>query len=176
MKKVNKNTHKTILSVPQESMINSLELFKTTHTQACYGCNATGIGIISYKISENSIFSTTSHLITSQGAEGILHGGILATMIDESMAQIVNQEFESSEIYLTKNITIRYLKLLPINSKIALYTRRTKIENEKYEVKTIISVLNLNEDINNKLITKFINEIKNNKYAVAKGVFVRYRS
>jgi uncharacterized protein (TIGR00369 family) len=59
-----------------------------------------------------------------QGWRGILHGGIVATLLDEAIAHAVGgPERGAGDYGVTAEMTVRYLKAVPIGQKVFLEGR-----------------------------------------------------
>ncbi len=58
-----------------------------------------------------------------QGWAGIVHGGLLATALDETMARLL---WEKDLNAITGRLTVRYHKPLPIGEKVRIRARITK--------------------------------------------------
>lgn len=66
-----------------------------------------------------------------QGYPGMTHGGIIATLLDEVMA---NALFTQGIFVVTAEMTVRYLHKVPTGQKVYLYSRIVSHHKRLYEV------------------------------------------
>jgi uncharacterized protein (TIGR00369 family) len=84
----------------------------------CFGCsprNQYGLKL-QVSVSENGCFSHAKVPKQFSGFDGIVHGGIVATLLDEISAWtlIINIQ----ELCVTQNVTIQYHRPVPVNTSI----------------------------------------------------------
>lgn len=66
-----------------------------------------------------------------QGYPGMTHGGIIAALLDEVMA---NGFFYKGLVVVTAEMTVRYIHKVPIGEQIRLYSRQLSQHKRLYEV------------------------------------------
>ena len=98
----------------------------------CFGCgpkNPEGLHL-SFEIDrEANIASTIVSLDTRyQGAPGYVHGGIIATLLDEAMSKL-NRPL--GVLAMTRQMNVSYLRPVPIGEKILLRSRFLRREGRK---------------------------------------------
>jgi len=79
------------------------------------------------------------------GHVGIVHGGLLATLLDEGLARCGFAALPN-KIGVTASLTINYKKLTPAGSFVVLKAETTKVEGRKVWVKGRIELLGENEE------------------------------
>lgn len=79
------------------------------------------------------------------GHIGILHGGLLATLLDEGLARCGFAALPN-KIGVTASLTINYRKPAPAGSFIVLKAETTKVEGRKVWVKGRIEILGESEE------------------------------
>ena len=91
--------------------------------QACFVCgvnNPDGFKVKFVLDGEDSIRFTTRIPTKYQGYDGIVHGGLISTMLDEVMA---NCFFRRGIDCLTTEMNVRFLKALPVETEIVARAR-----------------------------------------------------
>lgn len=97
------------------------------------------------------VFTDQKHLVSLSylgtdlcGHVGIVHGGMLATMLDEGLARC---SFASlpNQIGVTASLTVNYRKPAPAGSFVVLKAETTKVEGRKVWVKGRIELLGKDE-------------------------------
>ena len=97
------------------------------------------------------VFTDQKHLVSMSylgtdlcGHVGIVHGGMLATMLDEGLARC---SFASlpNQIGVTASLTVNFRKPVPAGSFVVLKAETTKIEGRKVWVKGRIELLGKDE-------------------------------
>ena len=97
------------------------------------------------------VFTDQKHLVSMTylgtdlcGHVGIVHGGMLATMLDEALARC---SFASlpNQIGVTASLTVNYRKPAPAGSFVVLKAETTKVEGRKAWVKGRIEMLGKDE-------------------------------
>ncbi len=85
------------------------------------------------------------------GHVGIVHGGMLATMLDEGLARCA---FESlpNKIGVTATLTVKYKKPVPAGSFLVLRSETTKVEGRKVWVTGSIEILGEDEKLSGPLV------------------------
>jgi uncharacterized protein (TIGR00369 family) len=98
------------------------------HLRRCYGCgpaNPASLGI-THRTSPDGVEARIRFGVQHQGAPGLVHGGLLATLLDEAMGTV---PVVSPGIRLTTEMTVRYLRPTPIDTD--LVCRAHVVESSK---------------------------------------------
>jgi len=83
----------------------------------CFVCgneNPTGLKL-DFSYDETSALTWFDSPLRFEGYQGVIHGGIIATLLDEEMAKII---ISRKLIAVTADMTIRYRKPLPVGKKV----------------------------------------------------------
>ena len=93
------------------------------------------------------VFTDDKHLVAISylgtdmcGHAGIVHGGMLATMLDEGMGRCAFMSLPS-HIGVTATLTVNYKKPTPAGSFVILKAETVKVEGRKAWVKSTLEVL-----------------------------------
>jgi len=84
----------------------------------CFGCSATNPAGLQLQFFETDDgveveYTAARHL---EGAPGVVHGGIQATLLDEALCMTAHAKFGTPVV--TGELTIRYLRPVPIETRI----------------------------------------------------------
>jgi uncharacterized protein (TIGR00369 family) len=98
----------------------------------CFGCGqANPIGLhLEFLLAEDQ--SVVCHAIvpdTFEGPVGYVHGGIIATLLDETMSKSVRARGITA---MTRNMEVDYLRPVPSNAAIRLEGRLVRSEGRKH--------------------------------------------
>ena len=101
----------------------------------CFGCgvdNPEGLHL-AFTVDEadpNNITATTTIQLTRlhEGAPGYIHGGILATLLDEAMSKL-NRPFDV--LAMTRHLDVDYLRPAPIDTPLTLTASHLRREGRK---------------------------------------------
>lgn len=98
----------------------------------CFGCgqaNPAGLKLEFSKTAENVV---VSHAIVSEnyeGPPGYLHGGIIATLLDEAMSKANRAQGVTA---MTRQMQVEYLRPVPSGSSIRIEGSVTRSEGRKH--------------------------------------------
>jgi uncharacterized protein (TIGR00369 family) len=123
----------------------------------CFGCGpANAIGLqLEFSLAEDKSSNCLTMIPASyEGPPGYVHGGIIATLLDESMSKAVRQLGVTA---MTRQMEIQYLRPVPSGEEIRLVGRLLQSEGRKYW--TEAKILNA----------------KGNVLAESKGLFIAIR-
>ena len=86
----------------------------------CFACGKNNpIGLkLEFKMQDGKYTTTKILPKEYQGYDGIVHGGILTTMLDEAMASYLNKELGQQAV--TARLDVRYRKPAPIGEMLTL--------------------------------------------------------
>ncbi len=112
----------------------SEKLAPFTHSAGnrCFGCgpaNSSGLHLEFSLAPDGSIVSFAVVGGAFEGHPGYLHGGIIATLLDEAMSKAVRARCNPS---MTRTIEIEYLRPLPSESPLRLEGRVLRRETRKH--------------------------------------------
>jgi acyl-CoA thioesterase FadM len=96
----------------------------------CFGCstmNSYGLRLRFY-LSEKGCYTRCSIPEYLCGIDGVVHGGMIALLLDEVSQWTMIARL--GKMGLTREISVRYLKPVPINTEIVIEAK-IKIQNEK---------------------------------------------
>jgi uncharacterized protein (TIGR00369 family) len=120
----------------------NLTPFAHSANNRCFGCgpaNQNGMHLEFLRAEDGSLVSFSVIPNTFEGPPGYLHGGIIATLLDEAMSKAVRAQGSTS---MTRKIEIDYLRPVPSGSPIRIEGRVVRHEPRKHWAEARI----LNED------------------------------
>lgn len=112
--------------VPPKS--SNSERIKQPNSRYCFGCgveNSYGLGLRFYEIGPTELeveYTVPDHF---QGYPGIVHGGIVATMLDEVLGRVV-MVGDHGRFMMTARLEVRYRKSVPIGQPLRLHGKLTR--------------------------------------------------
>jgi uncharacterized protein (TIGR00369 family) len=98
----------------------------------CFGCgkaNPTGMQLDFLRAEDNSVVCFPTVPDTFEGPRGYVHGGIIATLLDEAMSKAVRA---SGFIAMTRHMEVDYLRPVPSAAPLRLEGRITRNEGRKH--------------------------------------------
>src|SRR5271165_653115 len=98
----------------------------------CFGCgqaNPTGLHLEFLLAEDQSVVSLPAIPDTFEGPTGYLHGGIIATLLDETMSKSIRAKGVTA---MTRHMEVDYLRPVPSGKSIRLEGRVTHHEGRKY--------------------------------------------
>jgi uncharacterized protein (TIGR00369 family) len=116
--------------------------FAHSANNRCFGCgpaNQNGMHLEFFRAGDGSLVSFSVIPNTFEGPPGYLHGGIIATLLDEAMSKAVRAQGSTS---MTRKLEIDYLRPVPSGSPIRIEGRAVRHEPRKHWAEARI----LNED------------------------------
>ena len=109
------------------------------HLRECYGCsteNAASLGIVN-SVTDDSAEARVRFGTDHQGPPGLVHGGLLATLLDETMGTV---PYGAPGIRLTAEMTVRYRRPTPIETDLVCRARVAAVSGRGFSVSaTIVS-------------------------------------
>lgn len=124
----------------------------------CFGCgvaNPVGLHLEFLLAEDNSAVCIATIPDTFEGPRDYLHGGIIATLLDEAMSKAVRA---CGFVAMTRHMEVDYLQPVPSGAKIRLEGRVTHNEGRKHWVQAMIR------------------DAKGSELAKSKGLFVEVRA
>jgi uncharacterized protein (TIGR00369 family) len=98
----------------------------------CFGCgpaNPTGLRLEFLLAADGSVVCLTTIAEAFEGSPGYVHGGIIATMLDEAMSKSVRARGLTS---MTRQMEIDYLRPVPSCAPIRMEGRVVRSEGRKH--------------------------------------------
>jgi uncharacterized protein (TIGR00369 family) len=98
----------------------------------CFGCgqaNPAGLKLEFFLAADQSVVSLSTIPDIFEGHPGYLHGGIIATLLDESMSKAVRSR---GFIAMTRHMEVDYLRPVPSDAPLRLEGRVTRSEGRKH--------------------------------------------
>jgi len=109
----------------------ALTPFAHTAQNRCFGCgpaNPNGLHLEFLLAEDHSVVSMASIPDSFEGAPGYLHGGIIATLLDEAMSKSVRAR---GFIAMTRHMEIDYLRPAPLYQPLVLVGRHLRRDGRK---------------------------------------------
>ena len=98
----------------------------------CFGCgqaNPSGLHLEFLLAEDSSVVCLASVPDTFEGPQGYLHGGIIATLLDETMSKSVRARGFTA---MTRHMEVDYLRPVPSSTPIRLEGHVTRNEGRKH--------------------------------------------
>jgi uncharacterized protein (TIGR00369 family) len=98
----------------------------------CFGCgraNPSGMQLDFLRAEDNSVVCLPTVPDTFEGPKGFVHGGIIATLLDEAMSKAVRA---SGFIAMTRHMEVDYQRPVPSGTPLRLEGRITRDEGRKH--------------------------------------------
>jgi len=111
---------------------NTLTPFAHTAQNRCFGCgpaNHRGLHLEFLLAEDHSVVCLASISDSYEGPPGYLHGGIIATMLDEAMSKSVRAR---GFIAMTRHMEVDYLRPVPSGKPVRLEAHVTRNEGRKH--------------------------------------------
>ena len=105
----------------------------------CFACgkeNPIGLKMKFEEIDENTVLSKIALNKNFQGWNGIIHGGIVATMLDEAAAYLCGYKFNVGCV--TAEIKVKYRIPTPTDNEISVYAKFEKKKGPLLYIKSFI--------------------------------------
>jgi uncharacterized protein (TIGR00369 family) len=109
-----------------------------TASNRCFGCgeaNSIGLHLEFFLAEDNSVVCFATIPDSYEGPRGHLHGGIIATLLDEAMSKSVRAH---GVVAMTRHMEVDYLQPVPSGSPIRLEGRVTHNEGRKHWTQAMI--------------------------------------
>jgi len=113
--------------------VNAENLTPLAHSaqNRCFGCgpaNPGGLHLEFFLAEDQSVVSLPVISNDYEGPQGYVHGGVIATLLDETMSKAIRAR---GHIAMTRHLEIDYLRPVPSGTPIRLEGRLTKNEGRK---------------------------------------------
>lgn len=103
-----------------------------TAQNRCFGCgeaNETGLGLEFFRSEDGTVVSLSTISDRFEGPKGFVHGGIIATLLDETMSKAVRAAGFTA---MTRHMSLEYLRPIPTGVPIRLEGRVVRSEGRKH--------------------------------------------
>jgi uncharacterized protein (TIGR00369 family) len=104
----------------------------------CFGCgpaNPTGLHLEFFRAEDGTVVCPATIPATFEGARGYLHGGIIATLLDETMSKAVRALGVSA---MTRQLEVEYLRPVPSDVPVRLEGRIVRSDGRKHSTEAKI--------------------------------------
>lgn len=111
--------------------IENLTPLPHTAQNRCFGCgeaNPIGLHLEFFLAGDGKVVSMAEVGDTFEGPYGLLHGGIIATLLDEIMSKVMRSR---GVLSMTRHMEVDYLRPVPSNTTLRLEGRMTHHEGRK---------------------------------------------
>jgi len=98
----------------------------------CFGCgqsNPVGLHLLFSQTPDHTVFCDALIPENYEGPPGYLHGGIIATLLDEAMSKANRARGVTA---MTRQMQVDYLRPVPSNATIRIQGHVTRIEGRKH--------------------------------------------
>lgn len=134
---------RTIAAVAHNDLMparNPEELKPLDHTaqNRCFGCgqaNTTGLRLEFFLARDGSVVSLPTVPDAFEGPRGFLHGGIVATLLDEAMSKSVRVKGFTA---MTRHLEVEYLRPVPSGAPIRIEGRTVQSDGRKHHTEARI--------------------------------------
>ena len=106
--------------------------FAHSANNRCFGCgpaNPGGLHIEFFLASDNSVVAQPVISAAFEGHPGYLHGGVIATLLDEAMSKAVRALGKPS---MTRKLEVEYLRPVPSSAPLRVEGHVTRNEQRKH--------------------------------------------
>lgn len=112
--------------------------FAHSANNRCFGCgpaNQHGLHLQFLRAQDNSVVCDATIYDSYEGPPGYLHGGIIATLLDEAMSKAVRA---GGHIAMTRHMEVDYRRPVPSGSPIRITGRVVRSEGRKHWVESSV--------------------------------------
>ncbi|HEY71090.1 MAG TPA: PaaI family thioesterase [Anaerolineae bacterium] len=112
---------------PDENF-DPIERIKQPSSRHCFGCgidNPHGLGLTFYAVGPDRVECDTVLGDRFQGYPGVVHGGIVATMLDEIVGRVLLIG-DSTRRFMTAKLVVRYRRPVPTNQPLKVIAWLTR--------------------------------------------------
>jgi uncharacterized protein (TIGR00369 family) len=105
----------------------------------CFGCGQDNISGLRLKFlvdEDQRVLCRTRIPRRFQGPPGYVHGGVIATLLDEAMSK-ANRQF--GILAMTRQMEVEYLKPVPLNTPIRIISQHRSTEGRKHHCEAEIA-------------------------------------
>lgn len=106
----------------------------------CFVCGTNNPESLNIKFNKIDEITAIAYWVTSpkfQGYAGILHGGIVATLLDEAMAYALMNERSK---FVTVELKVKFIKPVPVGVPVTIIGKKISSKHKLYNTKAFISL------------------------------------
>ena len=103
---------------------------RTDHYPLCFGCSLIledGLGF-DWGLSDGRLEATHIFPERFQGAPGIVHGGLVAALLDEACGQVARSALSPT---VTSRLEVRFLAPAPVEQELRVLAQLTEVEERR---------------------------------------------
>ena len=115
-----------------KSQFDNLTPLQHVAQNRCFGCgpaNPTGLHLDFLRVDDGSVVSMPTVSADFEGPQGYLHGGIIATLLDEAMSKAVRVRGLTA---MTRQMEIEYLRPVPSSTKTRIHGKLVRSDGRKH--------------------------------------------
>jgi uncharacterized protein (TIGR00369 family) len=104
-------------------------MIRTDHYPFCWGC-ALGADGLNFDFTLDGETLTARHVVAEryQGAPGMAHGGVVATLLDEACSQVARVAISPS---VTARLELRFLAPVPVEEALKISAEITEVQDRR---------------------------------------------
>ncbi len=109
-----------------------LERFPHAASNRCFGCgsaNLSGLQLEFFRAPDGSVIASPTVSAAFDGHPGYLHGGIIATLLDEAMSKAVRALGKSA---MTRKMEVDYQRPVPSGAPLSVVGRVSRHDGRKH--------------------------------------------
>jgi uncharacterized protein (TIGR00369 family) len=117
-----------------------------THLPQCFGCGADNVHSVGVELEavEGAARGRVRFGPEHQGAPGLVHGGLLATLIDETMGAVVHG---GRVTRVTAEMTVRYRRPTPIDTDLVCRAHVGDVDGRRFTVLATIAAASSEDEV-----------------------------
>jgi uncharacterized protein (TIGR00369 family) len=126
-------------SATSEAASTSMQPLTHGALHNCFGCgqdNESGLRLEFSVDAQHQVHCTARIPERFQGPPGYVHGGIIATLLDEAMSK-ANRQF--GVVAMTRQMEVEYLKPVPVDTPIKITGRHLRVSGRKHHCEAEIT-------------------------------------
>jgi len=107
----------------------------------CFACgkeNSNGLGL-KIRVEKEQAFTTFTPTAIHEGPKGLVHGGVIATVLDETMVNILWSQGKDA---VTVELKVRFKQPVKIGESLNIVARRKKEYHKVMEMEAIATTIN----------------------------------
>jgi uncharacterized protein (TIGR00369 family) len=109
----------------------------------CFGCgvlNAIGLNMRFFTNDEHEAVCHVTVPERFQGPHGFVHGGVIASMLDEAMSKAIHASPHGFKaMAMTRHMETNYLRPVPLGTRVVIRARQARVEGRKHFCEATVS-------------------------------------
>ena len=122
--------------------VNYIKIMNKHHQNTmCFACgkeNSNGLGL-KISVEKEQAFTTFTPNVTHEGLKGLVHGGVIATVLDETMVNIL---LSQGKDVVTAELKVRFRQPAKIGEPLNIVARKIKEHHKLIEIEAIATTIN----------------------------------